>query len=205
MFGVIRTEEKYKPFIISALEGMIAGIMPFILLVLLDFGVDMLGWWMDLLIIPLVLLIFILPSALVLHLSSTLSKNFPDSWRKEKTIVACLTSALLLYAYTYLLPHLVMVIINEGTFPLEMADIIEGTGMLNLLISPFFLPFYFYQLVKHGNIGNIEPLFYPIFLLAIGAAFFSTRGMENKFYRMIFAFLLAGLISSVTIFSYSVY
>jgi hypothetical protein len=180
-------EEKYKPFIMSAQKGMIAGIILFVLWALMMWGELVLA------IIPFFLLMLILPSALVLHLSSTLSKKYPDSWRKNKTIVSCLTSVLLIYAYTFLLPLLVILIIS-GT-----------RDILNLLTVPFYPFMILYQSVygsvKYGQI-DFSFLFIVclILLLAMAVAFIATRGIRNKFNRTIFVFLLACLISSMSIF-----
>ncbi len=146
-------------------------------------------------IIPFFVLMPILPSALVLHLSSTLSKKYPDSWRKDRTIVSCLISVLLIYAYTFLLPLLLIVIISGEILKSGTGDILYFLGL------PFYPFMMFYQSVKYGQIGfSFLLIVCLILLLTMVVAFIATRGIRNKFNRTIFVFLLACLISSMSIF-----
>jgi hypothetical protein len=167
-------EEKYKPLIISALEGMLAGSLLFLLYV---------SMWEDESIFAFILfllLMLILPSALVLHLSYALPKKFADSWQKDKTIVACLTSVLLVYAYTFLLPFpLGAIIIGNNTEEVLLSLILPFNTFIMLMFSPLI-------------IFGLTP--------AMVVAFIATKGMRNNFARIIFAPLLACLIFSMSVF-----
>jgi hypothetical protein len=173
-------EEKYKPLIISALEGMLAGSLLFLLYV---------SMWEDESIFAFILfllLMLILPSALVLHLSYALPKKFADSWQKDKKIVACLTSVLLIYAYTILLLLLFESIISGEIFRNSTEETL------------FFIILPFYTFISYM-------IYWPDIMIfglipAIAVAFIATKGIGNKFARIIFALLLACLIFSVSVF-----
>jgi hypothetical protein len=168
------TEEKYKPLIISALEGMLAGSLLFLLFVSITEEV--------LAAILFGLLTPILPSALVLHLSYTLPKKFAHSWQKDKTIVACLTSVLLIYAYTILLLSL-------------LTDISRGSILTEeVLLFPIYVFFPLSFLIYGPMIFALIP--------AIAVAFIATKGIGNKCARIIFVFLLACLIFSMSVFPF---
>jgi hypothetical protein len=145
------------------------------------------------------LLTAILPSALVLHLSSTLSKKFPDSWQNIKTRFYCLTALLLIYVYAYLFSLMLCVL---GGIPVGLPDPLQYgyiTKMFKLLIFPYYPLTFIYRVLFHGEINFVLKIIVCLsLLLAIRVAFIATRGMKNKFKRIISTSLLAILILVVS-------
>ena len=186
----IRTEEKYKPFLISMRMGIIGGIISSLLFIFGFFSGGL-----------TILLTAILPSALVLHLSSTLSKKLPDSWQNIKTRLYCLTSLLLLYVYVFFFTFTVVAIWQYTS------DYISR--IFGALIFPYYpLRFFyniFYKFVMYygGENALLTHIAFP-YLLTICVALVATRGMKNKFNRIIATSLLAILILVVSLYPMTV-
>lgn len=167
-------KEEYKPYLVSVLIGIIAGVIGGFLIY-------------NLFVTPgkliFVLLFGIVPSSSVILLSSILSGKFSITWKIIRTRFYCIILLLVAYIYSSLFFFDLVCFIQGESFAWVLRDLSK------IPLRPFFfvivLPFF---------IKAVPAAFLCSNVLTIPAAYVATREIENLPLRIISAFLLAFLI-----------
>jgi hypothetical protein len=169
-------KEEYKPFCVSILVGIIAGVLTFFLMILIG---DVIGPF------PYIFYCIVILPLSVIILSSVLSRKFFLAWEKIRARFYCIILLLITYLYSYCCIPIVEEWSSIGEFFRSLL-----IPFIYIIIGFMLFPLLFFKFLYPTIIT---------FITTIVAAYVATSGIKNLPKRIILAFALAVLIYGVAL------